>query len=169
MMTISSKLLKYPSTMPTILKKILAFTSILAVSALPLSATQANANRFAIRMAENLGEAGYTFDGVTSGFLDDRTYRIVRFYVDARLDYAAYVTGDEDTRDIDLFIYDPNGDLVTYDEDYKPSDFGQYTTDVALCRWSPSISGVYYAKIKMMDSRDVGSYYRFVTGAKVPN
>lgn len=48
------------------------------------------------------------------------------------------VNGDGDT-DIDVFIYDENGNLITKDDD---------TTDYCICRWTPKWTGKFTIKVK---------------------
>lgn len=47
------------------------------------------------------------------------------------------VVGDGDT-DLDLYIYDANGNLITKDEDYS---------DTCLCKWVPAWTGTFVIKI----------------------
>lgn len=50
---------------------------------------------------------------------------------------AVLVVGDGDT-DLDLYVYDPNGNLVGYDDD---------ETDDCLVRWIPRVTGTYTIQI----------------------
>lgn len=50
---------------------------------------------------------------------------------------AVYVSGDGDT-DLDLYIYDSNGNLIDKDDDY---------TDDCLCDWTPRWTGTFTIKI----------------------
>ncbi|MEM7455732.1 MAG: hypothetical protein AAF456_15370 [Planctomycetota bacterium] len=52
------------------------------------------------------------------------------------------VDGDGDT-DLDLFIYDPYGNLVAWDDDY---------TDYCICNFVPQYNGTYTVKIKNLGS-----------------
>ena len=47
------------------------------------------------------------------------------------------VFGDGDT-DLDLYIYDENGNLITSDTDY---------TDICICRWNPIWTGDFIIKV----------------------
>lgn len=51
---------------------------------------------------------------------------------------AVFVSGDGDT-DLDLYIYDENGNLITKDDDY---------TDDCYCSWTPRWTGTFVIKIK---------------------
>lgn len=59
-----------------------------------------------------------------------------------------FVVGDGDT-DLDLFIYDENGNLIDSDTD---------NTDVCLCEWTPRWTGRFTIKI-----RNYGSVYNEYT------
>ena len=51
---------------------------------------------------------------------------------------AVLVNGDHDT-DLDLYIYDENGNSICNDQD---------STDVMFCEWYPKWTGTFYVKIK---------------------
>lgn len=61
------------------------------------------------------------------------------------------VTGDGDT-DLDMFIFDENGNLVCSDDD---------RTDQCYCRWNPRWSGAFTIKVKNLG--DVYNQYVIVT------
>lgn len=51
---------------------------------------------------------------------------------------AVFVSGDGDT-DLDLYIYDENGNLITKDDDY---------TDECYCSWTPMWTGTFIIEVK---------------------
>lgn len=57
------------------------------------------------------------------------------------------VVGDGDT-DLDLYIYDANGDMVAHDADFS---------DVCYCTWKPAVQGKY--KLKVINRGDVYNNY----------
>jgi hypothetical protein len=59
-----------------------------------------------------------------------------------------YVSGDGDT-DLDLYVYDQNGSLVAYDEDWS---------DECLVRWIPNRTGTFTVVIKNL-GRVWNQYY----------
>lgn len=59
---------------------------------------------------------------------------------------AFAVSGDGDS-DLDLYVYDENGNLICKDED---------NTDDALCRWEPKWTGLFVIRIK---NRGVANQY----------
>ena len=61
------------------------------------------------------------------------------------------VSGDGDT-DLDLYIYDQYGNLITKDDDY---------TDTCLCTWTPRRTATY--KIKIVNRGDVYNAYSLST------
>ncbi|BBB26733.1 hypothetical protein [Amphritea japonica] len=73
----------------------------------------------------------------------------MRFKGDRRAE--VYVEGDGDT-DLDLFIYDEDGNLICSDTD---------RTDQMLCRWTPSWTGKFRVRIKNLG--DVYNDYTLYT------
>lgn len=69
-----------------------------------------------------------------------RAYASDTFVVDFRGGRTAevLVSGDGDT-DLDLFIYDENGNLICSDED---------STDECYCRWNPAWTGPFEIRVK---------------------
>lgn len=61
------------------------------------------------------------------------------------------VIGDGDT-DLDLYIYDSNGNLIEKDDDY---------TDRCYCSWTPKWTGAF--KIEIMNRGGVCNYYTLYT------
>ena len=61
------------------------------------------------------------------------------------------VVGDGDT-DLDLYIYDSNGNLIEKDDDY---------TDTCYCSWTPKWTGAFTIKIK--NRGGVCNYYTLYT------
>lgn len=61
------------------------------------------------------------------------------------------VIGDGDT-DLDLYIYDSNGNLIEKDDDY---------TDSCYCSWTPKWTGPF--KVKIMNRGGVCNYYTLYT------
>lgn len=61
------------------------------------------------------------------------------------------LVGDHDT-DLDLYIYDEDGNLITSDTDY---------TDVCVCRWIPAWTG--YFVIKIVNRGDVYNAFALAT------
>ena len=61
------------------------------------------------------------------------------------------VTGDGDT-DLDLYVYDEDGDLVAYDDDY---------TDTCLVEWTPPYTQKY--EIRIVNRGNVYNNYAIIT------
>ncbi len=80
-----------------------------------------------------VGGARYHTDRVYS--YDTDVYKI-SFWAGERA--QVMVIGDGDT-DLDLYIYDENGNLIDKDDDY---------TDDCICSWTPSWTGSFTIKIK---------------------
>ena len=70
----------------------------------------------------------------------------IRFYGGSLAE--VFVSGDGDT-DLDLYIYDENGNLITKDDDYS---------DDCLCRWYPRWTGVF--KVKIVNRGSVYNRYQ---------
>lgn len=90
-----------------------------------------------VRMPEGVsrgrvGGASKTVESVKANATD--RYKI-KFYGDQVAEI--FVSGDGDT-DLDLYIYDENGNLIDKDDDY---------TDDCYCRWSPKWTGLFTVKI----------------------
>lgn len=64
---------------------------------------------------------------------------------------AVYIEGDGDT-DLDLYVYDENGNLICSDTDY---------TDRLLCTWNPRWTGPF--RIKIQNRGNVYNAYGLVT------
>ena len=76
---------------------------------------------------------GQVSERVLAGDTDSYTLRF-----DGEEQAAVVVVGDGDT-DLDLFVYDENGNLVCEDAD---------TTDTMLCEWTPRWTGNFTIRIK---------------------
>ncbi len=74
------------------------------------------------------------------------------YYFDFRGGYEARVTviGDHDT-DLDLYIYDENGNLIDSDID---------NTDICVCTWTPRWTGRF--KVKIVNRGSVYNNYRLM-------
>ena len=65
------------------------------------------------------------------------------------------ILGDGDT-DLDLYIYDMNGNLIT-----SNASFDDYTKDYCSCSWTPNWTGTFVIKVKNWGS--VYNRYRIWT------
>jgi hypothetical protein len=93
-----------------------------------------------------VGGAKYASSRVHSGQTDEY---VVRFWGGETA--AVYVSGDGDT-DLDLYIYDASGKLVTSDIDYS---------DECVCIWKPRSTASY--KVRIKNRGDVYNAYTIVT------
>lgn len=79
-----------------------------------------------------VGGASKTQESVKANATDRYT---IKFYGDEVAEI--FVSGDGDT-DLDLYVYDDNGNLIEKDDDY---------TDDCYCRWTPRWTGSFTVKI----------------------
>lgn len=64
--------------------------------------------------------------------------------------YCLAASGCEDAYDVDLAVYDENGNFIGSDKD---------TTNLAVVRISPKWTGTYYLKVTMFNSTYNGAHY----------
>lgn len=76
------------------------------------------------------------------------TYQL-KFWANELAEVAVIGDGDND---LDLYIYDQNGNLIEKDDDY---------TDQCICRWIPVWTGTF--TIKIVNRGNVYSYYAIAT------
>ena len=77
------------------------------------------------------------------------TYYNVKFYAGQTAEVV--IVGDGDT-DLDLYVYDENGNLIDSDTDL---------TDVCVCTWEPSWTGVF--RIEVVNLGNVYNLYDIET------
>ncbi|MBD0266992.1 hypothetical protein [Pseudanabaena sp. FACHB-2040] len=80
------------------------------------------------------------------------TYDSTTYYLEAGISYLVMATCDEDCLDLDLELYDAEGNLLTYDDAVDPTPMVTFT---------PEVSGPYTVDI-IMYSCSVDSCYQAV-------
>jgi len=104
----------------------------------------AGANAAAKAAVEAMGKLGVTAMGSTQGCVyhndsvNARTTDVYRIPFRGGEQAAVYVSGDGDT-DLDLYVYDSNGNLIGSDTDYS---------DECLVTWTPAWTGPFVIKIQ---------------------
>lgn len=101
---------------------------------------------------EDYSDEGYNVENYVVGMLDENDTDSLTFWLDGRTDYTIVGVCDEDCGDIDLTVFDDDGDMV--DEDLlrdnfpivhvSPSRDGAYTIDVDMyeCDIEPCYFGI---------------------------
>lgn len=69
--------------------------------------------------------------------------------------YVLVAGGDSRTRDIDVFVYDENNNLVAQDDG---------ASDVAFVEVTPRWTGTYYVKVHLYDADGEGAHWALVYG-----
>ena len=75
---------------------------------------------------------------------------VIRTTLHAGNNYILAAGGCEDAYDVDIAIFDGNGNLVSSDKDFQP---------VAVARVTPIYTGTFYVKITMSNSTRNGAHY----------
>lgn len=98
-----------------------------------------------------LSNRGYTLSGdVFDGNLKDHYYEDLTIKLQPGTSYAFLGVCDQDCHDIDLRLYDPDGDVVS-------SDVG--TDDWPVVSFSPSATGTYTLRVEMARCDKDPCYY----------
>ena len=98
-----------------------------------------------------LRNRGYQLrDFFSSGLLRRGQSTVIATTLSAGNDYTLVAAGCEDAYDVDLAVYDENGNRVGSDGD---------SSSVAVVSVSPRWSGTYYLKVTMYNSTSNGAHY----------
>lgn len=98
-----------------------------------------------------LSQRGYELrDFFSSGLLRRGQSAVIATTLSAGNDYTLVAAGCEDAYDVDLSVYDENGNRVGSDGD---------SSDVAVVSVSPRWTGTYYLKVTMYNSTANGAHY----------
>jgi hypothetical protein len=98
-----------------------------------------------------LRDRGYSLrDFFSSGLLRRGQSAVIATTLSAGNSYTLVAAGCEDAYDVDLAVYDENGNRIGTDSD---------TSDVAVVSVTPRWSGTYYLKVTMFNSTSNGAHY----------
>jgi hypothetical protein len=120
------------------------------------SATREGARRAVRSAVVALSSYGFDYrDSYDLGVLDrGQSYTMARTLYRGN-EYALLAGGCEYTRDIDLYVYDRNWNLISYDRD---------SDKVALANFNASYSGTYYVRVKMYRATSDDVHWSLVYG-----
>ena len=127
---------------------------------LPLAAfgTVAGAKRSAYAIARTFSNMGFNVrDTYQYGLLMRGESHTIKTTLYAGNAYVFIAGGCEDAYDVDIRVFDENGNLVARDSDHE---------DVAVAEVTPRWTGPFYIKITMYDSTSNGAHWVLVTGYK---
>lgn len=135
-------------------KSILAVLMIVALSISTVSslhASQAGARRNAARLFDVLRDKGWNVrDSFSMGFLERGESTLIRTTLQSGNTYKICAAGCEDAHDVDVFVYDENGNLIGSDDDTSP---------LAVATVTPKWTGTFYIKVRMYDSTPAGAHF----------
>ena len=122
-----------------------------------VQATEEQAREAARKVREQLKELGFQVRNTyTTGTLDkgESTVFTRTFYQDNG--YVLVITGDTKARDIDLFVFDDGGNLISQDSKSSPT---------SVTTFKAEYTGKYFVKVVMYDtSIERNIYYAFQYG-----
>lgn len=121
-----------------------------------VSATREGARRAVRSAVVALASYGFDYrDSYDLGVLDrGQSYTMARTLYRGN-EYALLAGGCEYTRDIDVYVYDRNWNLISYDRD---------ADKVALANFNASYSGTYYVRVKMYRATSDDVHWSLVYG-----
>ena len=133
------------------------FVTALAFIALLIAPTpQAEASRYGAQMRANvlfnaLLERGWTVrESFSWGLLERGESAIIRTTLYAGNSYQIAAAGCEDAYDVDLAVFDENGNLIAQDQD---------NSQLAVAAITPRWTGTFYLKVTMYHSTSNGAHY----------
>lgn len=131
---------------------LIALTAFTFVSPVPdASASTAGARRAAAVLFDVLRNNGWTVrDSYQTGLLSYRDEIIVETTLYAGNSYKLVAAGCEDAYDVDIAVFDENGNFIDGDDD---------TEQVAVADVTPKWSGTFFVKITMYDSTRNGAHW----------
>lgn len=88
-----------------------------------------------VRQSATRGAVGGSRSGTFK--LSANSYHTFRYKFYANSEASLMVSGDGDT-DLDVYVYDANGNLITKDDDYS---------DDCICTWYPAWTGAFTIKV----------------------
>jgi len=116
-----------------------------------LNASSVGARAAARVLFDNLRTKGWTVrDCFDTGLLRRGQSVRIRTELYAGNIYTIAAGGCEDAHDVDIAIYDENGNFISGDED---------RSDLAVARVKPKWSGTFYIVVTMYDSTRDGAHY----------
>lgn len=120
---------------------------VLSIALLLLSVSYVNAQSYTDIVWDQIQEAyddasddGYTVKNYIVGAIDEDEDNSWTFYLDSSLEYRFEAFCDEDCDDLDLYLYDDDGDELDSDE---------LEDDYPIIYFSPRYSGRYEIEISM--------------------
>ena len=117
----------------------------------PARASHAGAERNAALLFDALRDRGWNVrDSFTWGFLQRSDSTVIRTTLHSGNTYKIVAAGCEDAYDVDVAVYDENGNLIDSDHDTSP---------VAVADITPKWSGTFYIKVTMYNSTPGGAHY----------
>ncbi len=135
-------------------KKVVAAMVMLSLCLVTLPTGQASiagARRTSAAMFLLLKSQGWEVrEFASSGLLRRGRSTILRTTLYAGNDYRLVASGCEDSFDVDLAVYDEDGNLVGEDSDY---------TNLAVVAVTPRWTGTFYLKVTMADSTPDGAHW----------
>ncbi len=121
-----------------------------------LYATRDEARRAANRAAISLSIYGFDYrSNYEIGRLDRGQSVTMARTLYRGNEYALTVGGDASARDIDIYVYDRNWNIVAYDEEYG---------DVAIGNFNAYYTGTYFIRVKMYSASRNNAYWCMVYG-----
>ena len=140
------------------------FVTCLLVAALLLtfrphaSASMDGARLRALDIAVKMRNAGYTFTSGDSGLLaKGQVSGLIRTTLLQGNNYALVAGGCEDGYDVDIAVFDENGNVVAKDTDSQP---------VAVALVTPRWTGTFFIRVGMYDATRNGAHYVLLLGRK---
>ncbi len=109
----------------------------------------AKSNAYAAALS--LRATGYNLKGYQGEYLGSGETVIYRVYMYSYNEYAVLGAGDSRVQDLDVEIYDGDGNLIASDKD---------SSDVSLVRFNPPYTGTYYVRTKMYSGH--GYFFQMV-------
>ena len=132
------------------------FVTPLVISSLALlpgstNASEVGAERAAQILFKKLRELGWNVrDSYTTGLLPYGRSTTVRTTLHEGNAYTLVAAGCQDARDVDISVYDEDGNLIDGDHD---------NSNIAVAEVTPAWSGTFFVKVTMYDSTPNGAHY----------
>lgn len=128
----------------------------LSISITQIFATRDEAESAALATAFLLAASGFDFsDHYELGILNRGRATTFARTLYRGTEYALVTGGCESANDIDLYVYDRNGNLIYSDND---------SSKTAVVNFRPNYTGTYYIKVKMYSASSDGVHWCLVYG-----
>ena len=122
-------------------------------------ASIAGARLRAYQLADKMRAAGYTFTDGTSGLLrKGEISGLIKATLIKGNTYAFVAGGCEDAYDVDVIVYDENGNVIREDSDTEPIAVAENIT--------PQWTGDFFVRVRMYDCTSNGAHYVLLMGRK---